>query len=89
MLSKEWKVEYILAGNSANSRGVAINNSIEYTWKSCVKDPEGRYVIMEIDIVNLVEFTIIINMSQIKTILHGSRSYSLKLTRWPVQMRYW
>ena len=55
MLLKEWNIEYILAGDSTNSRGVAtlINNSFEYLLKQSIKDPHGRYIILELEIINL------------------------------------
>ena len=55
LLIKEWNVDYILAGNSTNSRGVAVllNKTFEYTIKQCIKDPEGRYIILELDITHL------------------------------------
>ena len=60
-LTREWNIDYYLAGNSTNSRGVAImlNNTFEYSVKNCIKDPEGRYIILEITIVNLITFFII------------------------------
>ena len=60
-LKKEWNVEYFIAGNSTNSRGVAvlINNSFEYTILSSHKDPEGRYIILEISVTNLYTFFLI------------------------------
>ena len=57
-LNKEWNIEYFIAGNSTNSRGVAIliNNTFEYSINKCIKDPEGRYIIIEISITNLFTF---------------------------------
>ena len=61
MLSKEWNIEYFIAGNSTNSRGVSIliKNTFEYKVMTCVKDPEGRFIILEIEIVNLVKLALI------------------------------
>ena len=61
MLSKEWNVDYFIAGNSTNSRGVMImiNNSFEYKVNQCIKDPEGRYVIVKLSIANLINVFII------------------------------
>ena len=55
LLLKEWNLDYILAGNSTNSRGVAVllNKTFEYSIKQCIKDPEGRYIILELDITHL------------------------------------
>ena len=55
MLLKEWNIEYILAGDSTNSRGVAIliNNTFEYLLKQSIKDPQGRYIILELELINL------------------------------------
>ena len=60
-LWKEWNIEYFIAGNSTNSRGVAIllNNTFEYSVNKCIKDPEGRYVILEISIINLITLLVI------------------------------
>ena len=60
-IRKEWNIEYFIAGNSTNSRGVAIliNNTFEYTISSCLKDPEGRYIVLEISVANLFTFFII------------------------------
>ena len=43
-LNEEWNIEYFIAGNSSNSRGVAIliNNTFEYSIDKCFKYPEGR-----------------------------------------------
>ena len=61
MLSKEWNVDYFIAGNSTDSRGVMImiNNSFEYKVNQCIRDPEGRYVIIELSIANLINVYII------------------------------
>ena len=61
MLSKEWNLDYYIAGSSTNSRGVMvmINNTFEYNVKQCIKDPEGRYVILELSITNLINVFII------------------------------
>ena len=61
MLSKEWNLEYYIAGCSTNSRGVMVmlNNTFEYKVKQCIKDPEGRYLILELSIVNLINVFII------------------------------
>ena len=55
MLLKEWNIEYILAGDSTNSRGVAIliNNTFEYSLKQSITDPQGRYIILELELINL------------------------------------
>ena len=60
-LTKEWNIEYYLAGNSTNSRGVAImlNNTFEYSVKNCIRDSKGRFIILELTIVNLITFFII------------------------------
>ena len=60
-IRKEWNIEYFIAGNSTNSRGVAIliDNTFEYTISSCLKDPEGRYIVLEISVANLFTFFII------------------------------
>ena len=49
-------MDYFIAGNSTNSRGVMImiNNSFEYKVNQCIRDPEGRYVIIELSIANLI-----------------------------------
>ena len=61
MLRKEWNVDYFIAGNSTNSRGVMImlNNTFEYKVNQCIKDPEGRYLIIELSITNLINVLII------------------------------
>ena len=58
---KEWNIEYILAGESTNSRGVAIllNKTFEYNIISTNRDSDGRYIILELDIINLAKFFII------------------------------
>ena len=60
-LLKEWNIEYFIAGNSTNSVGVTImvNNTFEYSVKRCIKDPEGRYVILNLSIVNFINVFII------------------------------
>ena len=61
ILRKEWNIDYFIAGNSTNSRGVMImiNNSFEYKVNQCIKDPDGRYLIIELSITNLVNIFII------------------------------
>ena len=61
MLSKEWNLDYYIAGSSTNSRGVMvmINNTFEHTVKQCIKDPEGRFLILELSITNLINVFII------------------------------
>ena len=61
ILKRDWNIDYYLAGNSTNSRGVAImlNNTFEYSVKNCIRDIEGRYIILEISIINLITFFII------------------------------
>ena len=61
MLSKEWNLEYYIAGDSTNSRGVMVmlNNTFEYKVKQFIKDPEGRCVILELSITNLINVFII------------------------------
>ena len=60
ILAKEWNVEYFLAGNSTNSRGVLVmlNNTFEYQVNQCIRDPDGRYIILELSIANL--FTVFV-----------------------------
>ena len=36
-----------------------INNTFEYNVKQCIKDPEGRYLILELSIANLINVFII------------------------------
>ena len=36
-----------------------LNNTFEYKVKQCIKDPEGRYVILESSITNLINVFII------------------------------
>ena len=38
-----------------------LNNTFEYNVKQCIKDPEGRYLILELSIANLIN-VIIINL---------------------------
>ena len=61
ILSKEWNIDYYLAGESTNSRGVLImlNNTFEYQVNRCVRDPEGRFIIIELSITNLINVFII------------------------------
>ena len=61
MLSKEWNLDYYIAGSSTNSRGVMvmINNTFEHTVKQCIKDPEGRFLILELSITNSINVFII------------------------------
>ena len=58
---KEWNIEYILAGESTNSRGVAIllNKTFEYNIVTTNRDSDGRYIILELDIINLAKNFII------------------------------
>ena len=60
-LLKEWNIEYKLSGTSTNSRGTAIliNNTFEYYISNKVLDPDGRYIILELDIINLLKVAII------------------------------
>ena len=60
-LKKDWNVEYFIAGNSTNSRGVAIviYNSFEYSIASWNKDPEGQFIILEIAGANPFTFFLI------------------------------
>ena len=61
ILSKEWNIDYYLAGDSTNSRGVLImlNNTFEYQVNQCVRDPEGRFIIIELSITNLINVFVI------------------------------
>ena len=36
-----------------------LNNTFEYSVKNCIRDTEGRYIILEISIINLITFFII------------------------------
>ena len=60
-LIKDWNITYYLSGNSTNSRGVAIliNNTFEHSIKNVIKDQEGRYLLIDIDIVNLFTITLV------------------------------
>ena len=60
-LVKEWNIEFIISGNSSNSRGVAIliNNTFEYKIDSINKDKEGRYIILNLTINNSISILIV------------------------------
>ena len=60
-LKLEWNIEYILGGNSTNSKGVAIliNNTFEYQITEFKTDQEGRYIILNLLINNLIPIQII------------------------------
>ena len=60
-LVKEWNIEFIISGNSSNSRGVAIliNNTFEYKIDSINKDKEGRYIILNLTINNSIPIFIV------------------------------
>ena len=60
-LIKDWNLTYYLAGTSTNSRGVAIviNNTFEHTVKNLTVDKEGRYLLLDLDIVNLFTITLV------------------------------
>ena len=59
-VKKEWNVEFLIAGTSPNSKGVAIviNNSFEYQVLKSFSDPEGRFLILSLSIANLYTVTI-------------------------------
>ena len=58
-LIKDWNLTYYIADTSTNSRGVAIliNNTFEHTVTNTFLDKDGRYIKMELDIVNLFSIT--------------------------------
>ena len=60
-LIKDWNLKYILAGFSTNSRGVAIllNNTFEHKVTNTVTDKEGKYILLDIEIVNLFTITLV------------------------------
>ena len=60
-LIKEWNIEFIISGNSTNSRGVAIliNKTFEYKVESINKDSEGRYIMLNITINNSIPMLIV------------------------------
>ena len=60
-LLKEWNIEYIINGNSTNSKGVAIllNKTFEYNLNSTYKDKDSRYIILNITINNLIPILIV------------------------------
>ena len=53
-IRSEWGFECFVAGNSTESNGVAIlfSNNFEYKIHSVLKDTEGRYIIMDIEMLN-------------------------------------
>ena len=60
-LKIEWNIEYIIGGISSNSRGVAIliNNTFEYSIIDKIIDKDGRYIILNILINNLIPIQIV------------------------------
>ena len=58
---KDWNITYYLSGTSTNSRGVGIlmNNTFEHSVKNVISDKDGRYLIMDIEIVNLFIITLV------------------------------
>ena len=60
-LLKEWNIEYILSGTSTNIWGTAIliKNTFEYSISKKVLDSDGRYIILVLDIINLLKVAII------------------------------
>ena len=59
-LKLEWNIEYLLGGNSTNSRGVAIliNNTFEYDILDTIIDDEGRFIVTKLNLIGLCTVTI-------------------------------
>ena len=59
-LKLEWNIEYLLGGNSTNSRGVAvlINNTFEYDILETIVDVDGRFIVTKLNLIGLCTVTI-------------------------------
>ena len=59
-LKLEWNIEYLLGGNSTNSRGVAvlINNTFEYDILETIFDVDGRFIVIKLNLIGLCTVTI-------------------------------
>ena len=60
-LKLDWNVRYIIAGSQTNAGGVliAINKSFEYILHNQWTDEEGRFIIIDIEIPDVVRFLLI------------------------------
>ena len=60
-LKKEWNVEFFISGTSTNSRGVAIIiiPNFEYKVIECIRDEEGRYIFLTIEVDGRLTLTLI------------------------------
>ena len=61
VLKKEWNVDFFLSGNSTNSKGVAIIlvPGFEYKCLNVIKDTEGRFIILTLEIDNRYTITLV------------------------------
>ena len=55
MIRSEWGYEIYIAGNTSNSRGVAIliNNNFDFKVQSIDRDPTGNWIIMNINMLSM------------------------------------
>ena len=60
-LKLEWNIEYIVSGKSSNSKGVAIllNNTFNNKIIETIIDTEGRYIILNLLINNLIPIQVV------------------------------
>ena len=60
-LRKEWNVKYLISGNQSNARGVMIilDKTFEYIIHGVQIDPEGRYILIEIEIPEVTSFLLV------------------------------
>ena len=54
VVRSQWGFECIVAGQDSGSKGVAVlfKNNFEYKVHSVVKDDEGRYILIDIEMLN-------------------------------------
>ena len=53
-IRSQWGYECYVAGNNTASRGVAVlfKNNFEYKVHNVMKDPEGRYILIDIEMLD-------------------------------------
>ena len=61
ILKEEWNINYFISGNVRNAGGVliAVDNNFEWKIHETKIDKEGRYIILDMEIIDIARFLLI------------------------------
>ena len=61
MLKKNWNCKFLISGEKKQSLGVMIilNNNFEYNIHKVIKDKDGRYIIVDLELIGVARFLMI------------------------------